>query len=250
MKKNLGLMLVASILLGGVLWLSATQFISLTASAQAEPGPLQSIELIKIDPSGTDINQPAALTVTAQVGGDSTLLATSVNLLRYNDQGVLVANLGRMYDDGTNGDSTPGDNVFTFLFTLSEAQPMMVILRASVAYRGLLRRVVSNPAAVFVRSTVPAEQTLSELADNLVSGNVDAALKAFTPSLLNREALEGLNSSQRADFASSLRSARLVDARGNVRIYQVPLIGIEGGPPETTFSLARTELGEWVIMSW
>lgn len=250
MKKNLAVTLVASVLLGSVLWLSATLFISPTASAQSEPNPLQSIELIKIEPSGTNINQPATITVTAQVDGDNTLVPTGVNLLSYNDQGVLVANLGRMYDDGTNGDTTPGDNIFTAQFTLSEAQPMIVILKASVAYRGLLRRIVSDPTAVFVRSTVTAEQTLSELANNLVSGNVDAALKAFTPSPLNREALEGLNSSQRADFSSSLRSARLVDARGKVRIYQVPLIGIDGGPPETTFSLAQTALGEWVIMSW
>jgi hypothetical protein len=249
MKKAV-LVTLCALLLGGTLWLFAKQQGPHITSAQSLPNPLKMVELIKVDPSGTDINQPATISVTAQVGGDSTLIPNSVILTRVNDQGMLVANLGRMYDDGTNGDATPGDNIFTAQFTLSEAQPMMVFLRASVAYRGLLRRIVSNPAIVFVRSTATAEQTLSELADNLDSGNVDAALKAFSPSLLNREAVGGLNSSQRADFASSLRSARFVEERGNVRIYRVPLIGIEGGPSETTFSLARTASGEWTVMSW
>jgi hypothetical protein len=89
-------------------------------------------------------NTPTTVTFTAQVGLDPNLIPSSVNLIQCDESGKLIANLGRLYDDGTHGDDVTGDNIFTNQLTFNEPTPTTLYFRVSVAYKGTLKRVLSN----------------------------------------------------------------------------------------------------------
>lgn len=95
-KLLLGGGIAVLVLSVGIAWLGATASVGVTAVA----------------PSIIGVNTPTQVTATAQID-DSRLIQTSVNLLRLDAQGNTVANLGAMYDDGTNGDAVVGDRIFS-----------------------------------------------------------------------------------------------------------------------------------------
>jgi len=87
-----------------------------------------------------------------------------------------------------------------------------------------------------------AEETLSYLADQIASGNLDEALKLMSPSQLNRAALEALDSTARLELADRLENAQLVREVDNVRIYRTST--------NSRFSLMQTGEGYWVVINW
>ena len=113
---------------------------------------MQTINQVLTYPDSTFVNQSTSVIVTARVGATSILLPDSVTLLRYDSAGKLVANLGRMYDDGTHGDITSGDHVFTTVVTITENSPQILYFRVLAANRGALRRTVSDAAPFSISS--------------------------------------------------------------------------------------------------
>ncbi|MGA7410119.1 MAG: choice-of-anchor X domain-containing protein [Bryobacteraceae bacterium] len=62
-----------------------------------------------------------------------------------------------MYDDGTHGDMTADDGIFTVTKTFTEPSPYPVVLRVSAAFKGHLMRVFSSPFNLSVTgSAAPA----------------------------------------------------------------------------------------------
>jgi flagellar hook assembly protein FlgD len=97
-------------------------------------------------PSGV----PTLLTVTSAITtlpGDPALIAGSVNLIRVSPTGQSLAVLGVMRDDGMAGDVVAGDGVLTLQLTVTEAVGDLR-LRVSAAFRGVLRRVLSDIAII------------------------------------------------------------------------------------------------------
>jgi hypothetical protein len=92
---------------------------------------------------GTPVRVTAGIT-------DASLVPGSVLLQRIDTAGRVVGTLGTMVDDGTNGDVTAGDKVFTLRATLYEQAAGAVKLRASAAFAGKLTRVLSSPVTVTV----------------------------------------------------------------------------------------------------
>jgi hypothetical protein len=217
---------------------------------QVSTNPNQMIDWIKVDPNILKVGVRATVTVTAKIGADPALIPESINLFRYDERGQLVAALGKMYDDGTNGDVAVGDHIYTTQLTLNEPQPSTALLRASAAYRGLLRRVVSNDAPLYFQSSTTAEQTLSFLAGELEAGNIDAALKRFTRTQKNIDVLTNFTSQDRVVFASALRHAQFQEEKTNVRIYRIPFVEDDGSTTNPEITLAREETGGWIIVSW
>lgn len=99
----------------------------------------------------TDMNTglPTLVKVTIPIT-DPTVLPTGVLLQRLNANGS-VTTLGTMRDNGTNGDVVGGDRIFTLTHTFNESQAGTIRLRASAAFRGVLRRVLSAPIIITVR---------------------------------------------------------------------------------------------------
>lgn len=101
-------------------------------------------------PGSLLVGQPTDLMVTSQVmsGTTNPVISTGVNLVRVDAAGRVIATLGTMRDDGTNGDTVAGDGIFSLALRLQEGATGSVRLRVSAAFRGLLRRVLSDVAIV------------------------------------------------------------------------------------------------------
>lgn len=90
------------------------------------------------------------VTVTIQLN-DPHVLPQSINLQRVDTDGKVLAVLGTLNDQGTNGDATPGDQVFTISRTFTEATATPILLRVSWTARGSLGRAASNTLSIEVR---------------------------------------------------------------------------------------------------
>ena len=114
---------------------------------------LDPVRITKANPATVKVNEETTVTIEATVTASETLIPNSINLLRYNQSNELVANLGAMFDDGTNGDQVAGDRIYTRQVTLKEAQTGTLLLKVSAAYRGQMRRLLSTAQEIKVIST-------------------------------------------------------------------------------------------------
>ena len=176
---------------------------------------------VKCEPSTINVGQATKLIISVRSFTDASLMKESVNLLRFNEGGEFVASLGRLYDDGTHGDKASGDGFFSNEITLNEPQPGILYLQASAAYRGSPTRASSEFLPVPIQTRISAEDMLSKLADDILAGRIEAALKRFSPSPLNREILESLDGNLRNRLASALKAAKLIQAKDDSRTYQL-----------------------------
>jgi len=92
------------------------------------------IEFPSVNPDGIFVNEPTLVTITVQLGADPELILTEIYLLRVDEQGNVIANLGRLYDDGTHGDRLPGDGIFTTQYEFNEDNPGEIYLKVSANY--------------------------------------------------------------------------------------------------------------------
>lgn len=94
------------------------------------------------------VGTPTAVTVTALIT-DPTLIPTSVNLLRINPTAPPTL-IGQLRDDGTNGDQTANDKIFTGRTTINETAEGQVALQVNAAFKGTLTRAQSSVLTIFV----------------------------------------------------------------------------------------------------
>src|SRR5690349_16805202 len=124
--RKLSLLLVASgvlLLVGGDVWWLKAQ----APNTPTIPAPI-------LLPNVLTVNAPTRIVATVLIT-DPTLNPASVELYRINaGQSVLV---GKMNDEGRDGDQKPGDRVFTITFTLNEGQVGLFGFQVSAAFRGL-----------------------------------------------------------------------------------------------------------------
>ncbi len=121
------------------------------------------VRITKADPATVKVNEETTVTIEATVTASETLIPNSINLLRYNQSNEIVANLGAMFDDGTNGDQVAGDRIYTRQISLKEVQAGSLLLKASVAYRGQMRRLLSASQEIKVTSASTANLSLTVL---------------------------------------------------------------------------------------
>lgn len=210
--------------------------------------PTSSIRINRLDPASTEVNKEVVVTVEATVTVSSGALPTSVSLLRYNEQGTLVANLGPMYNDGTHGDRISGDNIFTSQTTIKETTPQAVLLRASAVVQGLPRE--SEIKLFYVKIVQAPDPVFPQIADAFEAGNAGATMQFFNPTRKNSKYISELSPEARVKLAAAFRSAKLIEAKEEVRIYQVPWTLPTGQIIQLEVGLARTDLGEWKVLSW
>jgi hypothetical protein len=77
-------------------------------------------------------------------GSGPAVLPNGVNLLQVDAKGNVLAILGVLNDNGVNGDLQAGDQIFSGQFTFNQTAPGTIFLQASVAFRGTLKRVLSE----------------------------------------------------------------------------------------------------------
>jgi len=117
------------------------------------------------------------VTFTATIS-DATVIAGSVNLLRIDSAGRATI-VGTMHDDGVNGDSAAGDQVYSFLLNVFEQNSGTVNYRVSAAFPGSLLREQSGliPLTISGVSTsisisTPGDSAYLNISPTTVSGTV------------------------------------------------------------------------------
>ena len=98
-----------------------------------QPSAAQGVVSLTATPSSIFANTPTVVTFQAFIPSDSNLIPSSPNLLRF--VGAAWINVGRMFDDGTNGDSIAGDNVYTLQLEVNSSPSDVLLFRASVGFR-------------------------------------------------------------------------------------------------------------------
>jgi hypothetical protein len=88
---------------------------------------------------------PVLFTATIEAPG---VIASSVNLQRLNAATGAYSLAGTLYDDGTHGDLSAGDGVFSLRTPIMERGPFPVVFRISAALRGSPDRIFSPAIAL------------------------------------------------------------------------------------------------------
>src|SRR5687767_13105540 len=112
----------------------------------------QTVSPVGVSPATVTVGVGTPVTVTATIS-DPSVLAPSVVLQRVDGAGRVLATLGPVVDDGSQGDATAGDRVFTARVAIYEQTATVVRLRVSAAFQGKLKRVLSTPMQVTVSGT-------------------------------------------------------------------------------------------------
>jgi hypothetical protein len=116
----------------------------ITSNLFVNPSKAQNQGITVFTATQTDafVNTPTTITFRATIPSNPNLITTSPNLQRLT--GNTWTNLGTMYDDGTHGDASAGDNIYSAQAAINESQLGAISFRASAAYRGQLQRSFSN----------------------------------------------------------------------------------------------------------
>lgn len=152
MKKLIIFGGAAVLILAGAALLRAQQVQTLHpiyAPEAISPAALPTIGTPVATPSIIAKNTPTTVTVTTQIT-DTGLIPSSVNLLRLGATSTQPTILGKMHDDGLNGDALAGDHIYTLLVLFNEPSAGQIQLEVSAAFRGQLRRAISKITQIAV----------------------------------------------------------------------------------------------------
>ncbi|MDE3197389.1 MAG: hypothetical protein KGN84_13655 [Acidobacteriota bacterium] len=117
------------------------------------PAAGPSIRAAKVSPPAISAHRATAVLFTAEIA-DPAVIGKSVNLQRLNVADGTYRTIGILYDDGTHGDVTAGDGVYSLQLRLTEHGPFPLVFRISAAMRGSISRVFS-PQIVVKEAAAP-----------------------------------------------------------------------------------------------
>lgn len=144
----------------------------------------------KVIPDETFVNEPTTVTVTAEIGSEN-LYISSVRAYKTTADGRPIALLGQMYDDGTHGDATESDTIFTTQFTVNEPIETIIYVRVTAAYRRDRNRYLSPVMKINIFDHL-APDAPAEHANTLnnVKQNFNSYLATMSPEAAKAKALE------------------------------------------------------------
>ena len=180
----------------------------------------QVIEWLGLDPGIIVVNQPNSITALAKVAIDSALIPSSVTLVRCDASGKALNNIGTLYDDGTHGDVSSGDNIFSSQMVFNETKTGTVYFKSSAAYKGTLKRVFSDVVALSIISAPTPEATLSVVVNDLKGNNYKGAGNSFFLSGKNKDVIMGLDADRASRLAECLANAEFISETAKQRLYR------------------------------
>ena len=180
---------------------------------------------------------------------DPSVISGSVVLQKINSDGTF-ADVGLLHDDGLNGDVSFGDRVYTLRFTVSSQVPTELRYRVSAAFKGTLKRIVSEPFSINAQGTGTAEQMLSQLANEMANGDFNAAAKHFSSNPKSCEKLDRFTPDMIVAVSNAFRTATLLRTQGPTRIYSVRIARPDGASVNSEIGLTQIASGEWFVMYW
>jgi hypothetical protein len=133
--------------------------LSFTASAISGLAA-QTISAPTVSPTSIPVSTQTVVTISAQVA-DPSLIPASVNVQRLDSTAKTFSVLSSLYDDGTHGDKTKGDGIFTVALPFNEPSAFPVVMRVSAAFQGKLTRVFSSQFSLPVVAAQPPMVTIA-----------------------------------------------------------------------------------------
>jgi hypothetical protein len=208
------------------------------------PNPIQ----LDAQPSTIPHDTPTTVTVTARVAPSASAVL-NVTLNRYDVQDRVIGTLGSMYDDGTHGDAQAGDRLFTTQVAIRQPGPADFNIRASVAYRGQLLRVLSQRQ----RLTITVQQTLeaarATLGSALRDGRRADAYAMMGDRLNGRHLLDALPPSDLMAIGNALENCSSIQSTNNYALCTSPLV-LSSGAVTFNFVLVKDAYGAWRLLAW
>jgi hypothetical protein len=86
---------------------------------------------------------------------DSSVIANSANLIRLTSDPKPATIVGSMHDDGENGDIAASDHIYSIRVPLTIKTPGPIQFEVSVAYKGIVKRVISPILSIQAYTSVP-----------------------------------------------------------------------------------------------
>ncbi len=129
----------------------------------------QTIGALQVAPKSTPAGSGVSVFAVVQITAPD-VIPSSVNLQKIDAQGRATI-IGTLRDDGTEGDATANDRLFTLRFSVFEQNPLTLTYRVSAAVQGKVTRIFSAPATFSVTGTVGTGISITQPA-NLVFTNI------------------------------------------------------------------------------
>jgi hypothetical protein len=107
------------------------------------PGPQPAFGDLTAAPPNFTFGTPTAITFTIRID-TPTLNPTAVELQRLDADGIVIAVIGRMYDNGRDGDVKPGDRIFTKTLVLDKPTVGTQYYQVGAVFRGNRQNAFSN----------------------------------------------------------------------------------------------------------
>lgn len=208
------------------LLLSHTFFAAESVAAPSLSTPITATESVPV-------GQPTPVTIQIQVvtsPTDPPLIDKGLNLLRLDAQGKATV-LGVMHDDGRDGDAIAGDKIYTLTITFTESDVGKIRLQGSAAFKGRLKRVLSDIKEIPVIPAEPSnhpptanagpDQTKAVASivhlDGSGSTDQDGQLLSFAWSFVTRPS----GSTAELDAPTSVKPSFIIDRAGSYRLQLV-----------------------------
>jgi hypothetical protein len=128
-------------------------------------------------PSSAAAGVSTPITFTATITSPG-VVASGVNLQQVSTTGQATT-VGTMYDDGTHGDLSAGDGIYTLQWSVFPQSPGALTFRVSAGFQGSLTRAFSAPITVNVTGvgtaisiTSPAQSAYLSISPTLVTGTL------------------------------------------------------------------------------
>jgi hypothetical protein len=247
----------ASVFTGWTGACSGTGTCSLTMSANSSVGAMFNnpslaaesvVDFIQADPPVITGGVSTLVTITATTSNTASFDKSTVRLWRYDDQGKPLANLGQMFDDGTQGDTASNDNTFTKQISLTEVGPSYVRLRVS-ANIAPDQSVFSSELMVPVTVIRQPIETRAVFATNLLNGEIASAYSRLGELFNNIRILDDTTTDFRVALADAASQCTTI-MRAEVQEVCVGTAIVNGQPREFRFFLIKDVTGIWRIIGW
>lgn len=111
--------------------------------------PIPAIGAVQFSPGTTPAGVGVVSTITALIDNGA-VLPTSVVLQKLDGGGAVLATLGALHDDGSDGDASAGDKIYSLRTTVLENQPGTVNYRVAAQFPDYAQTVYSASLAIAI----------------------------------------------------------------------------------------------------
>jgi hypothetical protein len=198
-------------------------------------------------PSAVSSNVASNVTITLLTEPALQVVASSVQVGRYDSELRFVGHLGPMFDDGTHGDVTPSDGIFATTVAIRESGPGVLVFRISAATAS--GATLSPPVFVPVLADDTPAALRADVGSSLRARDIAAVYPRLGMDLNDDRALDGVDAATLEGLADAISTCTVTRATAFFELCKAT--GVRDGTPiPYEFFLVREASGFWRLVSW